>query len=649
MGPGLAGVPRGTIKDLRLFTYHFAYHTVAGINHRVGADGPWEPKRILGTVPVEADGSALFRVPANTPISIQPLDEEGKSLQLMRSWLTAMPGEILSCVGCHEKQNSVPPNRMTTASRRVPAEIKPWHGPVRGFSFVREVQPVLDTYCVGCHNGADADSDSIKPDLRRDQGKFIVYKNGAPQGRVISDKPQAELVTQYGAVFSPAYAALRAYVRVGGLESDLRVLVPGEFGAETCELIQMLKKGHHGVKLDDDAWERLYAWIDLNAPCHGTWQEVVGTKKIENNHRRRVELRLYGGDIEDPEAYPETLVPDIEPVIPATTPQAQAPNISLAQWPFDAGKAQTDPSRARRRLDLGNGLELELVYIPAGEFIMGDPEGEPDEQPVTGVRIERPFWMGRTEVTNEQYAHFDASHDSRFQDKGSWMFNEWDLGWPLNQAHQPVVRVSCNNALAFCAWLSEQTGLHVSLPTEAQWEWACRAGSDTAFSFGDMDTDFSAFANMGDASLRDLAYDARDHYCPDLVPRDERFSDGMLVAAEVGRYQPNAWGLHDMHGNVWEWTRSAYGPYPYHPEAKPLESLKTQRVTVRGGSWYDRPKRCRSAFRLSYPAWQKVYNVGFRVVIEVDETEIADRERGHAYHEAVLNTTPSANNPLARR
>jgi cytochrome c553 len=152
-GPGLAGIPRGTVKQLRLFTYHFAYHGMGGQNNRVGLDGPWDIKRVLGTVPVQADGSALFSVPANTPISIQPLDAEGKALQLMRSWLTAMPGETLSCVGCHERQNSGPPAKATLASQKAPDAIKPWYGPTRGFAFSREVQPVLDHYCVSCHDG----------------------------------------------------------------------------------------------------------------------------------------------------------------------------------------------------------------------------------------------------------------------------------------------------------------------------------------------------------------------------------------------------------------------------------------------------------------------------------------------------------------
>src|SRR3990172_7465724 len=135
-GPGLQGVPRGTVKTLRLFPYHFGYQRLAGIDHRVGADGPWEIKRVLGTVPVEADGSAFFRVPAKTPISFQPLDAEGKAVGLMRSWMSAMPGENVSCVGCHDQQSSAPPgqeNRIALASP--PREITPWRGPLRGFSF----------------------------------------------------------------------------------------------------------------------------------------------------------------------------------------------------------------------------------------------------------------------------------------------------------------------------------------------------------------------------------------------------------------------------------------------------------------------------------------------------------------------------------
>ena len=620
-GPGLEGVPAGSVKQLRLFTYQFSYHGVAGINHRVGTDGPWEPKRVLGTVPVEQDGSAFFRVPANTPISIQPLDDQGRALQLMRSWTMAMPGEIVSCVGCHEQQNSGPPNRRTVASRKAPTEIELWRGPVRGFSFEREVQPVLDKYCVSCHNGIEG-NDSAQPDLRGDQGRFVTYRNGDPRARIISDIPREQLVKKYGGVFPPSYVALRSLVRVGGLESDLRLLSPGEFHADTSELVQMLRKGHHGVRLDEEAWDRIITWIDLNAPCHGTWREVVGLEKMRNDHRRRIELRrIYGGDAEDPEIYPAVYQQPIEPVHPAPEPSTATERINVPGWPFGAAEArsrQVQRGSTRRTVHLGDGVELSFVYVPAGEFVMGDPEGQRDERPATRVGIDKPLWMSRFEITNEQFARFDPSHDSRFQDKGSWMFNEWDLGWPLNQREQPVVRVSWKEAVAFCRWLSRQTGEQVALPTEAQWEWACRAGTNSALSYGDLDTDFSEYANLADATMRDLAYDARDQYAPDIVPRDDRFDDGELVTTQVGHYRPNAWGLHDMHGNAWEWTRSTCAAYPYRASDGRNDMDDSRPKVVRGGSWHDRPMRCRSAFRLSYPAWQKVYNVGFRVIIEAD-------------------------------
>ena len=154
-GDGLEGIPRGAVKQLRLFTYHFLYPGMGGLQGVVGMDGPWDIKRIVGTVPVEADGSAVFRVPANTPIAVQPLDAEGKALQLMRSWFTAMPGEVRLLRRLpREPEAARRPPGPSLAARRPPAEIEPWYGPPRGFSFQREVQPVLDRYCVGCHDGA---------------------------------------------------------------------------------------------------------------------------------------------------------------------------------------------------------------------------------------------------------------------------------------------------------------------------------------------------------------------------------------------------------------------------------------------------------------------------------------------------------------
>jgi formylglycine-generating enzyme required for sulfatase activity len=618
-GPGLKDVPRGTVKSLRLFTYHFGYQRLAGIDHRVGADGPWEIKRVLGTVPVEADGSALFRVPAKIPISLQPLDAEGKAVALMRSWLTAQPGENVSCVGCHDRANQAPPSaQVALALQRAPSAITPWRGPVRGFSFAREVQPVLDRYCVGCHDGRPRPPGGALPDLRGDQQAFVVYDRGNIDGLTIRDTPKEKLLGRYGGVFEPSYLALRQFVRVGGLESDLHLLPPKEFHADTSELIRMLQKGHHNVKLDTEAWDRLITWIDLNAPCHGTWSEV--TRLPGNQRERRLALRrLYDGVVEDCEEIALPAPSPVSAILPAPLPLAAPRMVSLRDWPLSpvqAGQAQASAGSTQRTLDLGGGVKMEFVRLPAGRFVMGAAEGEADEQPQAAVEIERPLWMGKYEVTNEQFARFNPAHESRFEHRTSWIFSEEYLGWPLDRPRQPVVRVSWQEAMAFCRWLSAQLGETVTLPTEAQWEYACRAGTASPLSYGDLDTDFGRFANLGDVNLRRLADEGWRPKAPDLVPRDDRFDDGALVTAPVGAYQPNAWGLHDMHGNAAEWTRTTYRPYPYNSgDGREALDAADSKV-VRGGSWRDRPKYCRSAYRWSYPPYQRVFNVGFRVVIE---------------------------------
>ncbi|MEI7733791.1 MAG: hypothetical protein WCO56_29775 [Verrucomicrobiota bacterium] len=151
-GDGLKGVPRGTVKSLRVFQYEYAYRNMGG-HYYVGMEGPWDVRRIIGTVPVCEDGSAMFKIPANRPVAVQPLDAHGQALQQMRSWFVGMPGENVSCVGCHEKQNQSTALTVASAARMEPVLPTPWHGPKRGFSFLREVQPVLDQYCVGCHDG----------------------------------------------------------------------------------------------------------------------------------------------------------------------------------------------------------------------------------------------------------------------------------------------------------------------------------------------------------------------------------------------------------------------------------------------------------------------------------------------------------------
>jgi len=235
--------------------------------------------------------------------------------------------------------------------------------------------------------------------------------------------------------------------------------------------------------------------------------------------------------------------------------------------------------------------------------------------------------LGKLEVTNEQYARFDPAHDSHVEPKNAYQFGVH--GYPCDGPKQPVVRVAWTRAMAFCEWLSAKTGEKIALPTEAQWEWACRAGTGTPFSFGALDADYSKFANLADMKIREMAGNPYTTWEPlanatkydDWVPHDTRFNDGALVATDVGKYQPNAWGLYDMHGNVAEWTRSLYRPYSSdrsdrsdRPDLSDRSS--DERRVARGGGWRDRPIRSRSAARFAYHPYQPVFDVGFRVLAE---------------------------------
>ena len=258
--------------------------------------------------------------------------------------------------------------------------------------------------------------------------------------------------------------------------------------------------------------------------------------------------------------------------------------------------------------------------IPAGEFVMGDAQGSEDERPPGCVQITRPFWMGKFEVRNREYALFDPTHDSGYISQLGTAVES--RGYPVNGPDQPVVRVSWKSAMAFCDWLSRKTGAKFSLPTEAQWEYACRAGTASPLWYGSEQAIFNSFGNMADRKLEEMARRVPGKMLysdnPDWVLRDNRSFDNALVTANVGSYLPNPWGLHDLHGNAAEWTRTTYRPYPYRADDGRDALTEDGRKVVRGGSWYDRPKRCASSFRLSYPTWQGVYNVGFRVVGEVE-------------------------------
>ena len=631
-GPGLQGVPRGAVKRLRIVAYHFGFPGMAGPD-KIGRSGPWEVMRILGTVPVYPDGSAAFRIPAGTPISVQPLDSEGQALALMRSWYTAMPGEEASCVGCHEQPRDTPAARMDLAALRGPVEIEPWRGPPRGFDFEREVQPVLDKYCVCCHNGQPATDRRPIPDLRsaRFAARYVglpMSQLGAsrlePELRMLKERfaphqPENRLIGDRCTRYTPAYEALIPLIRRVNIEDSVQLQIPCEYHASTSELMQMLRKGHHQVQLDPEAWDRLITWIDLNGPCHGTWGEVAPIPRGAD--RRRWELaQMYGGPRHNPEQEhqlpPADLGPPVEappPVLPSPhpsrSPQSRSPRKQEAQRRQRAGGAW------QQTLPLGGGVTLQLVRIPAGTFLMGSQDGDSDESPPHVVAIPRDFWISACEITNAQFRCFDPQHCSGYFTKRSLSAD--GPGISMDEPQQPVVRVSWQRAMDFCAWLSARSGLRCTLPSEVEWEYACRAGGSADFNYGDPDADFSRHANMADAALQRLYTVTGGVVILQDIASDTRFDDRGIATVEVGSYEPNAWGLYDMHGNAAEWTRSVFCPYPYRERsAEPAAISADDRMAVRGGSYSDRPRRCRAAFRISYPAWQRVHNVGFRVVAE---------------------------------
>ncbi|MCL2624267.1 MAG: hypothetical protein FWD31_11440, partial [Planctomycetaceae bacterium] len=250
-GPGLKDVPRGAVKKLRVFAYSYGYRGVGG--HDVfGMESCWDGRRILGEAPVYEDGSAMFSIPANIPIAIQPLDEKGAALQLMRSWFVGMPGENVSCVGCHETQNSATPAKVTLASTSPMESLQPYFGPERPFSFEGEIQPILNRYCVGCHDGTE---------------------NNRPNFANTDMGPE---------LFSNSYHALHGYVRRPGPESDMYMLQPMEYHATTSELFQMLEKGHYNVEVDPESMELFYCWADFNVPYFGTWTEIADARQKAN-------------------------------------------------------------------------------------------------------------------------------------------------------------------------------------------------------------------------------------------------------------------------------------------------------------------------------------------------------------------------------
>jgi formylglycine-generating enzyme len=311
-----------------------------------------------------------------------------------------------------------------------------------------------------------------------------------------------------------------------------------------------------------------------------------------------------------------------------------------------AGTALGETKEPPKKLvaDLGGGVKMELVLIPAGEFKMGSSEsaeataaffnktyGEDvlnaevfaNEHPQHRVQITKPFYLGTYHVTRGQFRQFvadeayktDAEKGERpgafgwNSDKREFGFNEkysWrNAGFEQTDEH-PVVNVSWNDAVEYCKWLSKKEGKTYRLPTEAEWEYACRAGTTTRYSSGDDPETLAKVGNVADATFK-----AKFPYWKSTI----KASDSYVFTAPVGKFKPNAFGLYDMHGNACQWCEDWYRAeyYAASPADDPTGPDSGQGRVRRGGSWRQSPGIARSAIRgaCSPNIWS--YDAGFRV------------------------------------
>ncbi len=258
--------------------------------------------------------------------------------------------------------------------------------------------------------------------------------------------------------------------------------------------------------------------------------------------------------------------------------------ISVGAFGFSQEPEKAKPS------EVINTIAMKFVLVQKGTFTMGSPGNEANrssDEVLHEVTISNDFFLGVCEVTQSQYSTVMGINPSDFQDDSA------------DPASLPVDQVSWEDAVKFCKQLSElpkerSAGRVYRLPTEAEWEYACRAGSKTAFCFGD------------DAGiLGDYAW------C---------FENSKQKTNAVGTKKPNLWGLYDMHGNVWEFCSDGYGDYSTGPTIDPKGKVDSKTRVLRGGGWFDDSGYCRSAFRLGLiPSDFTSRTAGFRVVLDVQE------------------------------
>ncbi len=270
--------------------------------------------------------------------------------------------------------------------------------------------------------------------------------------------------------------------------------------------------------------------------------------------------------------------------------------------------AQDVPAQPQLSEVWTNSIGMKLVYIPAGTFMMGGPADEEGYETQHQVQLTTGFWMGEAEVTRSEFAAFVL--ETQYSTDAVHIMGYWPWTWTCEftvygeltdwgVSTAPVMDVSWNDAKAFCEWLSAKEGRGYRLPTEAEWEYACRAGTTTPFYTGE------TLIPGKDANVDDVAQDGPSLY----------------GAVSAGMYPPNPWGLYNMHGNMAEWCEDWWGPFSSESVTDPKGPRHGATRALRGGDWQGNAAYCRSAARLDLLGpndWY--YFVGFRIVMDaVDE------------------------------
>ena len=431
--------------------------------------------------------------------------------------------------------------------------------------FLRDILPVLQYI----HQQGLLHRD-IKPEnimRRHEDGKIFLIDFGGV-------KQHLKTVSVSGtALFTPGYAAYEQTIGQPRHSSDIYSL-----GATCVRLLtgHLPAFGMEGNIQDElyDANEARWLWREKGGKVRGEFGQILD-KMLEHSPKRRYqrvkELTNALGNITSPKKKTFSF-----------------PTVAINK----SGKIIKGQQRKAEYIqeDLGNKISLEMIKIPGGTFIMGSPPDEAERFAKEGPQHEvtiLPFHMSKYTITQAQWQAIMGNNPASF--KGE---------------NRPVESVSWFDAVEFCQKLSKKSGKEYRLPSEAEWEYACRAGTTTPFHFGTTIT--TKLANYN------------GNFSPRLAPRGKNRKE----TTEVGSFAPNAFGLYDMHGNVWEWCYDQWYEPNESYEGAPgdgspwlvEDSNDNYRRVLRGGSWHLNPKFCRSACRASFNPDYRYIEFGFRIV-----------------------------------